>query len=147
MEADMKQIGNGDSSVVATPPRKSMMQTQSAQVLPEPTEKEKAEIIQKTVPELQEELFQLKRDCIPRIQEQINDVQQDLALIASVLRKRSSSSNGATDANYSSVAPVGERIAPMQHPTSSTSAARGEITDERNHIRAKPTEGGPWTAA
>lgn len=132
MQADMRQIGSDpgvENSVIAAPPRKSMLvnssQPSQQNVTPELTEKEKIATIQKTVPELQEEIFQLQRIAVPQIRSQIVDVQQDLALIASTLRKRAASSNGAPDVNRSNAA---------TSSNFSTSAARAP-------------DASPWTAA
>lgn len=84
--ADMRQLGNGveNSPIAQAPARKSIIGLQ----VQEPTESEKKEMLQKQVPELQEELDNLKYLVVPQISAQISDVQQDLELILQALRSK-----------------------------------------------------------
>jgi len=138
MAADMRQIGHENvlqSSIVGGPNRKSVAQSAQAPQDLQPSEREKREIMQRLVPELQGELVHLQRLVVPQLRAQIQEVQQDLQLIVSILRKRrgvtGNVANGAmlVDAGRSAVA-----VDSKQH--ASSMSARVDIVADAS----------PWTA-
>merc|ERR1712046_377629 len=96
MAADMRQLGSKgveESPIAAAPLRRSLLgpsvklpaQADEHQHM---TDKQKSEQIRRLVPELQDDIVGLSRWVVPKIRSDINDVQQDLDMIITTLRKR-----------------------------------------------------------
>merc|ERR1739845_336948 len=105
MAADMRQTGymgtpgvESCSPIASAPMRKSRIQYIPKTEAPEPNEKEKRKILETDVPLLKQELWDLRESVVPQIRRDIYDVQRDLELIVSALRKRGLQSKGSMPA-------------------------------------------------